>query len=128
MKISLLLILFIISSLFGKGSTTQQNTEKAEMVSLLYYNPQATVTDFINQGFYGNVIYLYIYPESAYYRLKVIRTSPKFRNKNFQFDKNKFHLFYLKAKKIATYLQNYKPYSKWDIFAPIEQRDYRPCY
>ena len=99
MKISLLLILFIINPLFGKGSTTQQNAEKAEMVSLLYYNPQATVNDFINQGLYGNVIY--ICPESAYYRLKVIRTSPKFRNKNFQFDKNKFHLFYLKAKKIA---------------------------
>ena len=126
MKISLLLILFIISPLFGNGSTTQQNAEKAEMVSLLYYNPQATVNDFINQGLYGNVIY--IYPESAYYRLKVIRTSPKFRNKNFQFDKNKFHLFYLKAKKIAAYLQNYNPYSKWDIFAPIEQRDYKPCY
>ena len=39
MKTSLILILFIVSPLFGRGATTQQNTEKAEMVSLLYYNP-----------------------------------------------------------------------------------------
>ena len=126
MKTSLILILFIVSPLFGRGAVTQQNTEKAEMISLLYYNPQATVKDYISQGIYGKRVY--IYPESAYYQLKVIRTSPKFRNKNYQFDKSKFHLFYLKAKKMAIYLQNYKPYSKWDIFAPIDQRDYKPCY
>ena len=97
MRIPLILILFIVSSLFSRGATTQQYTEKAEMVSLLYYNPQATVKDYISQGIYGKRVY--IYPESAYYQLKVIRTNPKFRNKNYQFDKNKFHLFYLKAKK-----------------------------
>lgn len=97
MKTSLILILFIVSPLFGRGATTQQNTEKAEMVSLLYYNPQATVKDYISQGIYGKRVH--IYPESAYYQIKVIRTGPKFRNKNYQFDKSKFHLFYLKAKK-----------------------------
>lgn len=126
MRKHIIITVLSLMSILTFGNTLQSGQEKSDMVALILYNPKATTQDFIAQGLYGKNIY--IQQETAYYRYKDITTNPKFRNRYFQFDKNKFHHFYLSAKKIAVHLQNYKPYSKWDIFAPIDQRNYRPRY
>lgn len=106
-------------------------SKQNDLMFTLLENPQLTTEDFLKVGLSVNNTSLE--DESAYKNLKEITENPLFQNANGEFDENKFHSVYVGANQIMQQFANAsnKPqavYSKYNIFAPVEQRDMSPQF
>lgn len=99
-----------------------------DMLSLMLKNPDSTMQDIASSGIdIGNIG---IQSEKDYMNLNEVKNDPKFLDQSGKFDQGKFHKEYQQALFNYNYLasqDNYK-YSKYDIFAPPEKRDFTPGF
>lgn len=106
-------------------------SKQNDLMFTLLENPQLTTEDFLKVGLSVNNTSLE--DESAYKNLKEITGNPLFQNANGEFDENKFHSIYVGASQIMQQFANESNspqtvYSKYNIFAPVEQRDMSPQF
>ena len=102
-----------------------------DLILTLLANPQFTTEDFQKVGLSANNTSLE--DENTYVNSKTITENPLFQNESGEFDNNKFHSVYLGASKMMQDLsdttQNPKTvYSKYNIWAPVSQRDMTPQF
>ena len=106
-------------------------SKQNDLILNILENPQMSIEDFQKVGFSADNTSLE--NEDVYTKSKVITENPLFQNSSGNFDKVKFHNFYLAAAKgmnqINTQPQDFEAvYSKYNIFAPVEQRDMNPTF
>ena len=106
-------------------------SKQNDLILNILENPQMSIEDFQKVGFSADNTSLE--NEDVYTKSKVITENPLFQNSSGNFDKVKFHNFYLTAAKgmnqINTQPQDFEAvYSKYNIFAPVEQRDMNPTF
>lgn len=106
-------------------------SKQNDLILNILENPQMSIEDFQKVGFSADNTSLE--NEDVYIKSKVITENPLFQNSSGNFDKVKFHNFYLAAAKgmnqINTQPQDFEAvYSKYNIFAPVEQRDMNPTF
>ena len=102
-----------------------------DLILTLLANPQFTTEDFQKVGLSANNTSLE--DENTYINSKTITENPLFQNESGEFDSNKFHSVYIGASKMLQDLsdttQNPKTvYSKYNIWAPVSQRDMTPQF
>lgn len=99
-----------------------------DAVGLRLANPGLSMQDLDDSGFSGSNIS--IGSENDYLGLNSIQTNPKFQDENGKFDQNKFHKFYQDSLAVYNRLATTDRYvaSKYDIFAPVSQRDWSPQF
>lgn len=94
-------------------------------------NPQMGIGDFQKVGLSADNTSLE--DEKTYLNSKVITENPLFQNASGEFDQVKFHQIYLGAaqglEQMAKEPKDFQAvYSKYNIFAPVEQRDFSPQF
>ena len=92
-------------------------------------NPNFTVQDFQNVGLSADNTSME--DEETYLKSDLITSNPLFQNESGEFDQSKFHKVYLQVAQGMNALneapQNYQAtYSKYNIFAPVSQRNNAP--
>ena len=102
-----------------------------DLILTLLANPQFNTEDFQKVGLSANNTSLE--DENTYLNSKTITENPLFQNESGEFDKNKFHSVYIGASKmmqdLSTNTQNPQTvYSKYNIWAPVSQRDMSPQF
>ena len=102
-----------------------------DLILTLLANPQFTTEDFQEVGLSANNTSLE--DENTYINSKTITENPLFQKESGEFDKDKFHSVYIGASKMFQDLsdttQNPKTvYSKYNIWAPLAQRDMTPQF
>ena len=102
-----------------------------DLILTLLANPQFTTEDFQEVGLSANNTSLE--DENTYINSKTITENPLFQKESGEFDEDKFHSVYIGASKMFQDLsdttQNPKTvYSKYNIWAPLAQRDMTPQF
>lgn len=102
-----------------------------DLILTLLANPQFTTEDFQKVGLSANNTSLE--DENIYTNSETITSNPLFQNKSGEFDKTKFHSVYVGASKMMQDLSNTTQnpktvYSKYNIWAPVSQRDMSPQF
>lgn len=102
-----------------------------DLILTLLANPQFDTKDFQEVGLSADNTSLE--DENFYLNSKTITENPLFQNQSGEFDKNKFHSVYIGASKmmqdLSTDTQNPQAiYSKYNIWAPVSQRDMSPQF
>ena len=99
-----------------------------DMLSLKIFNPDATLSQLNLAGISADNTQLK--PEQDYAKLESVQSQPQFLDQSGTFDKAKFHQFYQDAQKdyniLASTANNQTIYSKYNIFAPVNQRNWNP--
>ena len=99
-----------------------------DMLSLKIFNPDATLSQLNLAGISADNTQLK--PEQDYAKLQSIQSQPQFLDQSGTFDKAKFHQFYQDAQKdynmLASTANNTAVYSKYNIFAPVNKRNWNP--
>lgn len=106
-------------------------SKENDLILTLLENPQFTTQDFLKVGLSANNTSLE--NEQRYLDSEKIQNNPLFQNESGEFDKNKFHSVYIGATKMLQDLSNNSTnpqtiYSKYNIFAPVSQRDMNPQF
>ena len=106
-------------------------SKQNDLILTLLANPQFDTEDFQKVGLSANNTSLE--DENTYLNSKTITENPLFQNQSGEFDKNKFHSVYIGASKMMQDLSTNIPnpqtvYSKYNIWAPISQRDMSPQF
>ena len=106
-------------------------SKQNDLILTLLANPQFDTEDFQKVGLSANNTSLE--DENTYLNSKTITENPLFQNESGEFDKNKFHSVYIGASKmmqdLSTNTQNPQTiYSKYNIWAPVSQRDMSPQF
>lgn len=106
-------------------------SKQNDLILTLLGNPQFTTEDFLKVGLSANNTSLE--DEQKYLDSEKIQSNPLFQNESGEFDKNKFHSVYVGATKMMQDLTDKFPdsqtiYSKYNIFAPVSQRDLAPQF
>ena len=106
-------------------------SKQNDLILTLLANPQFDTEDFQKVGLSANNTSLE--DENTYLNSKTITENPLFQNESGEFDKNKFHSVYIGASKMMQDLSTDVPnpqtvYSKYNIWAPISQRDMSPQF
>lgn len=93
-------------------------------------NPHMSLGDFQSVGLSADNTSLE--DENTYLNSTVITENPLFQNASGEFDKVKFHQKYLEAAQALQNMsqeQDFQPtYSKYNVFAPINQTDFNPQF
>ena len=106
-------------------------SKQNDLILTLLANPQFDTEDFQKVGLSANNTS--IEDENTYLNSDKITKNPLFQNESGEFDKNKFHSVYLGASKMMQDLSTDTPnpqtvYSKYNIWAPVSQRDMSPQF
>ena len=106
-------------------------SKQNDLILTLLANPQFDTEDFQKVGLSANNTS--IEDENTYLNSDKITKNPLFQNESGEFDKNKFHSVYLGASKMMQDLSIDTPnpqtvYSKYNIWAPVSQRDMSPQF
>lgn len=106
-------------------------SKQNDLILTLLANPQFDTGDFQKVGLSANNTSLE--DESVYLNSKTITENPLFQNQSGEFDENKFHSVYVGATKMLQDLSNVNKnpqtvYSKYNIWAPVSQRDMSPQF
>lgn len=106
-------------------------SKQNDLILTLLANPQFDTKDFQEVGLSANNTSLE--DENTYLNSKTITENPLFQNESGEFDKNKFHSVYVGANKMLQDLSTDIPnpqavYSKYNIWAPVSQRDMSPQF
>lgn len=106
-------------------------SKQNDLILTLLANPQFDTKDFQEVGLSANNTSLE--DENFYLNSKTITENPLFQNQSGEFDKNKFHSVYIGASKMMQDLSINTPnlqtvYSKYNIWAPVSQRDMSPQF
>ena len=101
-----------------------------DMLSLKIFNPDATLSQLNLAGISADNTQLK--SEQDYARLESVQSQPQFLDQSGTFDKAKFHQFYQDAQRdyniLAATANNQTVYSKYNIFAPVNQRNWNPTF
>lgn len=102
-----------------------------DLILNILANPHMSIGDFQKVGFSAKNTSLE--DERVYTNSSTITENPLFQNNSGEFDKQKFHDFYIKAaqgmQQINLEPEDYEAtYSKYNIFAPVNQRNMSPQF
>ena len=99
-----------------------------DMLSLKIFNPDASMSELNLAGISADNTSLK--SEQDYAKMESVLSQPQFLDQTGNFDKEKFHKFYQDTQKnynmLAATANNQTFYSKYNIFAPVEQRNWNP--
>ena len=99
-----------------------------DLLSLKIFNPDATLSQLNLAGISADNTQLK--SEQDYAKMESVQSQPQFLDQSGKFDQNKFHQFYQDAQKdynlLASTANNQTVYSKYNIFAPTNQRNWNP--
>ena len=99
-----------------------------DMLSLKIFNPDSSLGELNLAGISADNTQLK--SEQDYAKLQSVQSQPQFLDQSGTFDKAKFHQFYQDAQRdynvLAATANNETVYSKYNIFAPVNKRNWNP--